>query len=116
MSLFKTTSLISVIHTSDYERALAWYQRWLGQPDEVPMEGMAEWQLMPSAWVQLDSSAPDKAGQSAVALGVDDVARCREAWLAAGVVAGEIADYGFVQVCDAHDPDGNRVSLVQVCA
>ncbi len=25
-----------------------------------------------------------------------------------------IVDYGFVRVCDAHDPDGNRVWLVQV--
>ncbi len=116
MSLFKTTSLISVVHISDYERALAWYQRWLGQPDEVPMDGMAEWQLMPAAWLQLDNSAPEKAGQSAVAIGVDDVAHCRDALQAAGVETGEIVDYGFVQVCDTHDPDGNRVSFVQVCA
>ena len=116
MSLFKTTSLISVIHTSDYERALAWYQRWLGQPDEVPMEGMAEWQVMPSAWLQLDSSAPEKAGQSAFIIGVDDIHATRTALQGAGLAMDEVMDYGFVKTCDTRDPDGNRVSLVQVCA
>ena len=40
--LFPTNSLISVIKVSDYAAALAWYGAWLGEPDEVPMDGMAE--------------------------------------------------------------------------
>lgn len=116
MSLFKTTSLISVVHVSDFERALAWYHRWLGQPDEVPMEGMAEWQVMPNAWLQLDSSAPEKAGQSAFVVVVDDIHAARTTLQGAGLVMDEVADYDCAKTCDTCDPDGNRVSFVQVVA
>ncbi|PJK11129.1 hypothetical protein CO614_01530 [Lysobacteraceae bacterium NML120232] len=47
-------------------------------------------------------------------IGVEDVAACRQALLRAGIAAAEIADYGFVQVCDTQDPHGNRVSFVQL--
>lgn len=77
------------------------------------MDGMAEWRIAGDAWLQLDGSA---SGQAAVIIGVDDVAACRQALLQAGVQAAEIADYGFVQVCDTQDPHGNRVSFVQVMA
>mgnify|MGYP000943142859 CR=1 FL=1 len=47
--LFPTNSLISVIKVSDYAAALAWYGAWLGEPDEVPMDGMAEWRIADNA-------------------------------------------------------------------
>ena len=116
MRLFTPRNLVSVLFVTDYARALDWYSRWLGKPDEIPMDGMAEWAVAGDNWLQLDSSAAQKAGHGAVVIGVDDVAACREAWLAAGIAAGKITDYGFVKVCDAADPDGNRVSLVEMTA
>lgn len=113
MRLFKTSSLISVIPAADFAASRQWYERFLGEPDETPMDGMAEWLIADSAWLQLDSSA---SGQTAVIIGVEDVAACREALLQAGIAAADIADYGFVQVCDTQDPHGNRVSFVQVIA
>lgn len=114
MKLIQTRSLVSVIPVSDIGTAQAWYERWLGKPDEVPMAGMAEWKITVDSWLQLDGSEPAKAGQAAVVIGVDDVAATRTALLDAGIEAGEIVDYEVVQVVDLKDPDGNRVSLAQV--
>ena len=88
--LFPTNSLISVIKVSDYAAALAWYVAWLGEPDEVPMEGMAEWRIADNTWLQLDASE------------------------GAAHPAGDIVDWEVVLCCDLHDPDGNRISLAQV--
>ena len=114
MRLFKTSSLVSPMAVTDYEAALKWYASWLGTPDEVPMDGMAEWLIAPNAWLQLDSHQPENAGQGAAIIGVEDIAAARAALQQAGIAAGDIADYGVVQVCDVRDPDGNRLSLVQV--
>jgi len=111
--LFPTNSLISVIKVSDYAAALAWYGAWLGEPDEVPMEGMAEWRIADNTWLQLDASE-GAAHPAAVVIGVNDVAACRAALLTAGIAAGDIVDWEVVLCCDLHDPDGNRISLAQV--
>ena len=111
--LFPTNSLISVIKVSDYAAALAWYGAWLGEPDEVPMEGMAEWRIADNAWLQLDATA-ETVKPSAAIIGVDDLAACRTALLEAGIAVGEIQDWEVVLSCDLHDPDGNKISLAQI--
>ena len=108
--LFPTNSLISVIKISDYAAALAWYGAWLGEPDEVPMDGMAEWRIADNAWLQLDATA-ETVKPSAAIIGVDDLAACRTALLEAGIAVGEIQDWEVVLSCDLHDPDGNKISL-----
>ena len=114
MPLFKMNSLISVIPASDFAASLAWHQTLFGQPDEVPMEGMAEWEVSPGAWLQLDGSSEGNMGPAAVVIGVEDVSAARAALQQANITAGEIADYGFVRVCDVRDPDGNRLSFAQL--
>jgi len=54
--LFQTSSLVSVLNVSDYTVALTWYSAWLGEPDETPMDGMAEWRIADNAWLQLDAT------------------------------------------------------------
>ncbi|MDO1508856.1 MULTISPECIES: VOC family protein [unclassified Neisseria] len=112
MKLFKTNDLISVINVADYETALAWYQTWLGEPDEVPMESTAEWRIADHAWLQLTGA--EAGGKAAVVIGVDDVAACREALIRAGIEAGEIVDWEVVLACDVADPEGNGISFVQL--
>lgn len=114
MPLFQMNSLASVIPASDFAASLKWYECIFGTPDEEPMEGMAEWEISPGAWLQLDGSGANGAGPAAVVIGVKDVAAARAALLQANISAGEIADYGFVHVCDVRDPDGNRLSFVQL--
>ena len=111
--LFPTNSLISVIKVSDYAAALAWYVAWLGEPDEVPMEGMAEWRFADNAWLQLNVTA-ETVKPSAAIIGVDDLVACRTALLETGIAVGEIQDWEVVLSCDLHDPDGNKILLAQI--
>ena len=111
--LFPTNSLISVIKVSDYAAALAWYGAWLGEPDEVPMDGMAEWRIADNAWLQLDATG-ETVTPSAAIIGVDDLAVYRTALLETGIAVGEIQDWEVVLSCDLHDPDGNKISLAQI--
>lgn len=114
MKLFKTNNLVSVINVSDYEASLAWYQTWLGEPDEMPMEGMAEWRIADNAWLQLTSGSAT--GQTEVVIGVDDVAACREALIRAGIDEGKIVDWEVLLACDISDSYGNKIPLVQLTA
>ena len=104
----------AVVAAMDYARARSWYSRVLGrEPDLEPVEGVAEWQLTNTAWLQLMVD-PDRAGKSAVRFGVTDLAAEVKALNDAGVATGEpvvIAD--MVKVVDVADPDGNEVSFVE---
>ena len=76
--LFQTNSLVSVLNVSDYTVALTWYSAWLGEPDETPMDGMAEWRIADNALLQLDATA-ETVKPSAAIIGVKiGRASCRE--------------------------------------
>jgi predicted enzyme related to lactoylglutathione lyase len=110
----KFNDIAAVVATRDYAAARSWYSRVIGRdPDLEPMAGVAEWQIAATAWLQLIED-PDRAGKSALRIGVDDL----EAQIAeledAGITVSEpvvIAD--LVKVVDVADPDGNEVSFVQ---
>ena len=66
-----------------------------------------------TAWLQV-AEDHDRGGETAVRLGVDDLAAQIAALEAEGIATGElvvIAD--MVKVVDVADPDGNEVSFVQ---
>lgn len=104
----------AVVATRDYPTARPWYSRIIGRdPDLEPIDGVAEWQITATAWLQLIDDA-DRAGKSAVRFGVSDLASQIAELNAAGIVTGEpvvIAD--MVKVVDVADPDGNEVSFVE---
>jgi catechol 2,3-dioxygenase-like lactoylglutathione lyase family enzyme len=110
----KFNDIAAVIATKDYAAARGWYVRVLGrEPDLEPIEGVGEWQIAATAWLQL---AEDhyRAGRTAVRIGVDDLAAQIADLTAEGIDTGEvvvIAD--MVKVVDVADPDGNEVSFVQ---
>jgi len=82
-------------------------------PDLEPMAGVAEWQIAATAWLQLIED-PDRAGKSALRIGVDDLEAQIAELADAGITVSEpvvIAD--LVKVVDVADPDGNEVSFVQ---
>lgn len=105
--------IAAVVATNDFPVARAWYAGVLGrEPDLEPVEGVAEWQITATAWLQLISDA-ERAGKSAVRFGVDDLDVQIAELSEAGIAAGEpvvIAD--MVRVVDVSDPDGNEVSFV----
>lgn len=108
------TDVVAVIATRDFPTARTWYQRVLGRaPDLEPVAEVAEWQISATGWLQLIVDA-ERAGASAVRLGVADLG-AQVSWLSSvGVQTPEpvvIAD--LVAVVDVTDPDGNEVSYVQ---
>lgn len=109
--------IAAVVATSRFSESLAWYSRIMGRdPDLQPVDGVAEWQLTATAWLQLvtDEAA---AGRTAVRFGVSDLAATMTALVDYDVEVGEpqvIAD--MVAILDVADPDGNEVSFVQELA
>lgn len=115
MSNNNFTSLISVLHVSDFDKAVEWYAKWLGRkPDITPEEGIAEWQLVENALIQV-SVAPDPSlvGKSFVVCGVRDIEVQRVVCQNAGVSVSETQDLGFIKLAQASDPAGNTVMFVQ---
>ena len=109
------TRLVSVLHVSDFDEAVEWYAKWLGRkPDITPGEGIAEWQLVENALIQV-SIAPDPslAGKSFVACCVRDIETQRVVCQNAGVSVSEIQDLGFIKLAQLSDPAGNTVMFVQ---
>jgi hypothetical protein len=106
--------IAAVVAARDYATTRSWYSRILGRdPDLEPIDGVAEWQITATAWVQLVEDA-DRAGKSAVRFGVDNLAEQVKALNDVGIATSEpimIAD--MVRVLDITDPDGNEVSFVE---
>ncbi|MGH3674900.1 MAG: VOC family protein [Mycobacterium sp.] len=106
--------IAAVVAARDFAAARSWYRRVLGrEPDLEPIDGVAEWQITDTSWLQLVTD-PDRAGKSMVRFGVGDLAAHVEMLNDAGIATGEpvvIAD--MVVVVDVADPDGNEVSFVQ---
>jgi catechol 2,3-dioxygenase-like lactoylglutathione lyase family enzyme len=113
----KFNDIAAVVATRDFPAARSWYSRVLGrEPDLEPIDGVAEWQITATSWLQLVTDA-DRAGRSMVRFGVTDLAPHVGPLNEAGIATGEpvvIAD--MVVVVDVADPDGNEVSFVQELA
>ena len=109
----KLNDVAAVVATGDYAGARSWYSRLIGRdPDLEPIDGVAEWQITATAWLQLVED-PDRAGKSAVRFGVDDLDAQIADLKDAGIATGEpvvIAD--MVKIVDIADVDGNEVSFV----
>ncbi len=107
-------SVISVIPVKNFEEALDWYKSLFGRdPDVVPMEGIAEWQIVENAWIQVGID-PDRAGNTTVVVGVNDVEAQRKICLDANLSIGEIEEYpGLIKIAEISDPEGNKIAFVQ---
>ena len=114
MSIEGLDSVIAVAPVTNQVTAVNWYQRLLGrEPDVVPTDDVAEWQLADKAWLQVGTD-PDRAGGTTVVLVVSDIDAQRAACAEADVALGEVVEYpGIVKMVDAVDPDGNKVTFVQ---
>jgi glyoxylase I family protein len=105
--------VLAVVPVADLEAARAWYERLFGRPaDNRPMEGLVEWRVTDSGWVQVTRDA-DRAGSALVNFAVDDldqhVAAIAETGLAPGAI--ETVNKG-VQLSAIRDPDGNTITFI----
>ncbi|MGP3685740.1 VOC family protein [Streptomyces sp. IBSNAI002] len=110
MPSFKNVN--AVLPVSDHATAIAWYRKWIGRgPDVEPMEGVAEWQLVDNGWIQV-AYAPETAGKTSIAIGVEDIDAHLAGLAGAGVTSGEIQDYDFIKMSELVDPEGNKINFV----
>ena len=107
-------SIISVIPVTDFDFALQWYIKLFGrEPDVLPMEGIAEWQLVENAWIQVCVD-PERAGGTTVVVGVDDIESKYQTLFKATFSVGEIVEYPeVIKMFEILDPAGNKISFVE---
>ncbi|MET7596952.1 VOC family protein [Streptomyces sp. NPDC004082] len=108
------TRVLAVAPVRDIEAAVAWYERLLGRPaDTRPMEGLADWHISASGWIQVFRS-PEHAGGALVNLVVDDLDKALADLAGRGITAGDVQPGAQrVRFAAVHDPDGNRVTLIE---
>ena len=99
----------------DLDRAIAWYQAALelSEPDLVPMDGLAEFDLGPF-WLQL-ALAPERAGSHGVSINisVEDASAERRRLATTGLSVSEVQRFeGVVEYFELTDLDGNKIGFV----
>lgn len=115
MPIVGLDSVVAVMPVTNQVAAVTWYKALLGRDaDVVPAEDVAEWELATGAWLQV-TTEPERAGNTTVVLVVSDIDAQRAACSEANVALGAVTEYpGIVKTVDAVDPDGNKVTFVQV--
>ncbi|MFB4423578.1 VOC family protein [Streptomyces sp. QL37] len=108
------THVLAVAPVTAVEPAVEWYERLFGRPaDARPMNGLADWHVSPYAWLQVFES-PEHAGGTLVNLVVEDLDRALSDLAGRGITAGETRPGSQgVRFAAVHDPDGNRVTLIE---
>ena len=114
MSFGNINSVISVMPVCDFEVAQGFYVQLFGrEPDVVPMEGIAEWQIMENAWIQV-SSVPGHVGSTSVVIGVNNLEALRDDYARSGMAISDIEEYpGVIKMAEIKDPEGNTIAFVQ---
>lgn len=104
------------VRVSDMEEGQKWYETLLKkEPDFIPHEGFAEWELLPGCWLQVAEGAP-AAGSGPVRLGIMNIEDERERLVQElKVERFEIYSRDEVPVKWATfaDPWGNRIGLFE---
>jgi catechol 2,3-dioxygenase-like lactoylglutathione lyase family enzyme len=104
--------LFAGISVSDYERAVAWYERLLGSPPSfLPHPTEAVWELAEHRFVYIEEQAAD-AGHAQHTIFVDDLDERVEGITGRGLDPVERETYSNgVRKVTYRDPDGNEIGL-----
>ena len=104
-----TVDLFAGVSVSDYERAVAWYERLLGAaPSFLPNEVEAVWEVAEHRYVYVEVR-PEHAGHALHTLFVDDLDDRVAAISARGIEPAEREAYdNGVRKVTYRDPDGNE--------
>jgi predicted enzyme related to lactoylglutathione lyase len=113
----KPDVLFARVAVTDIQVAVDWFERFFARPpDVVAHENEVMWRVTDGAWLYLVLDQ-DRAGNSAVAMAVPDIAAVTAALEQRGVTTGPIVrevDAGLKAL--ALDPDGNSIEIIQVVA
>jgi catechol 2,3-dioxygenase-like lactoylglutathione lyase family enzyme len=107
-----TVELFAGIPVTDYERAVAWYERLLGSPPSfLPDDTEAVWEVVEHGSLYIDVR-PAQAGRAMHTLFVEDFDARLAAIAGRGIepVEQETYDNG-VRKAIFRDPDGNEIGL-----
>ena len=99
----------------DLPAAIAWYQAAfdLGEPDQVPMDGLVEFDLG-AFWLQM-AADPRLAGQEGISvnISVDDASAVQQGFSSKGLRVTEVQRIeGVVEFFELTDLDGNAIGFV----
>lgn len=105
--------LLAVIPVRDVDSAGEWYHRLLGrEPDNRPMDSLAEWRVTDTGWVQVHRDA-ERAGSALLNFAVDDLPAHLDGLRARGLAPGDIQTVTKgVQLSSITDPDGNALTFI----
>lgn len=101
--------LFAGIPVGDYERSLAWYERFLGrEPSFIPNDTEAVWELAEHRYVVIDVR-PEHAGHASHTVFVSDLDTVVDAITSRGIEPAEMETYANgVRKVIYRDPDGNE--------
>ncbi|OOC61230.1 VOC family protein [Paenibacillus ihbetae] len=104
------------VRVANYPEGLEWYRMLMNrEPDFIPHEGFAEWELIPGCWLQIAEGEPAP-GSGPIRLGVQDIERERDR-LAQHLMTESFTihtrDEVPVKWGTFTDPWGNRIGLFE---
>jgi len=107
-----TVDLFAGLPVSDYQRALAWYERLLGsEPTFLPNATEAVWELAEHRYLYIEE-LPERAAHALRAVFVDDLDERVDSISARGIEPASRETYGNgVRKVIYRDSDGNEVSF-----
>lgn len=107
-----TVDLFAGLPVSDYQRALAWYERLLGSaPAFLPHATEAVWELAEHRYLYIEE-LPERAGHSLQTVFVDDLDERIDSISARGIEPAVRETYeNGVRKMIYRDPDGNEIGF-----
>lgn len=104
--------LFAGLPVTDYERSLAWYERFLGsEPSFVPHATEAVWELAEHRFLFIEER-PQHAGHAMQTVFVEDLDGLVDEIAARGIEPAERETYSNgVRKATYRDPDGNEIGL-----
>ncbi|MGF2614663.1 VOC family protein [Rossellomorea vietnamensis] len=104
------------IRVTGYEKGIQWYKALFNrEPDFIPHEDFAEWEIVKGAWLQVAKGEP-AIGSGPLRLGVRDIEAERTRLMdELNITIEEINTHEGVPAawCSFEDQDGNKVGLFQ---
>ena len=109
----KFTNITTGISVSNFEKSLEWYKKWLWEPNAMPMEGFAEWEIVQNALIWVWQSEDENFQKSDVIIWVKNLYEYTEELKSLWVEVWEIMDYWFVFCATILDPDWNKITFAE---
>ncbi|PFG05368.1 ornithine monooxygenase [Bacillus sp. es.034] len=112
----KYTGVTFQVRVTDYEKGLSWYKTLFNRnPDFIPHENFAEWEIVKDTWLQVAKGDP-AVGNGPLRLGVHDIYSERERLIESlKTTIEEVQTREGVPAawCTFSDPYGNSIGLFE---